>query len=151
MARLGDRSPIIGTCEVDEGEARSRFAAERVARLATVRSDGSPHLVPIVFALDDETIVFAVDDKPKATRKLQRLANIRGDPRVSVLVDHYDEDWTAVWWVRVDGRARVVDAGPALDRAVALLAQKYHQYAAGPPPGPAVLIDAETWRWWSSS
>ena len=136
---------------MDEGEARSRFAAERVARLATVRSDGSPHLVPIVFALDGETVVFAVDDKPKATRKLQRLANIRADPRVSVLVDHYDEDWTAVWWVRVDGRARVVDAGPALDRVVALLAERYPQYAAGPPPGPAVLIDVETWRWWSFS
>jgi hypothetical protein len=70
---------------------------------------------------------------------------------VSVLVDHYEEDWAAVWWVRVDGRARVVDAGPAFDRVVALLAEKYPQYAADPPPGPAVLIEVETWRWWSSS
>jgi PPOX class probable F420-dependent enzyme len=136
---------------VDEREARSRFAAARVARLATVRPDGSPHLVPIVFALDGSTVVFAVDDKPKATRELQRLANIRADPRVSVLVDHYDEDWPAVWWVRADGRARVVDAGPALERVVALLAEKYPQYAASPPPGPAVLIDVEAWRWWSFS
>jgi PPOX class probable F420-dependent enzyme len=134
---------------VDEREARSRFSAGRVARLATVRPDGSPHLVPVVFALDGSTVVFAVDDKPKVTRELQRLANIRADPRVSVLVDHYDEDWPALWWVRAEGRARVVDAGPALDRAVALLAEKYSQYAAGPPPGPAVLIDVETWRWWS--
>ncbi len=134
---------------MDEREARSRFSAGRVARLATVRPDGSPHLVPVVFALDSSTVVFAVDDKPKGTRELQRLANIRADPRVSVLVDHYDEDWTALWWVRAEGRARVVDAGPALDRAVALLAEKYSQYAAGPPPGPAVLIDVETWRWWS--
>ena len=134
---------------MDEREARSRFSAGRVARLATVRPDGSPHLVPIVFALDSSTVVFAVDDKPKATRELQRLANIRADPRVSVLVDHYDEDWTALWWVRADGRARVVDAGPALARALALLEQKYQQYAASPPPGPAVLIDVETWRWWS--
>jgi PPOX class probable F420-dependent enzyme len=134
---------------VNEREARSRFSAGRVARLATVRPDGSPHLVPVVFALDGSTVVFAVDDKPKVTRELQRLANIRADPRVSVLVDHYDEDWPALWWVRADGRARVVDAGPALDRAVALLAEKYSQYAAGPPPGPAVLIDVETWRWWS--
>jgi len=134
---------------VDEREARSRFSAGRVARLATVRPDGSPHLVPVVFALDGSTVVFAVDDKPKGTRELRRLANIRADPRVSVLVDHYDEDWPALWWVRVDGRARVIDAGPALDRAVALLAGKYSQYAAGPPPGPAVLIDVETWRWWS--
>ena len=134
---------------MDEREARSRFSAGRVARLATVRPDGSPHLVPVVFALDGSTVVFAVDDKPKGTRELRRLANIRADPRVSVLVDHYDEDWPALWWVRVDGRARVIDAGPALDRAVALLAGKYSQYAAGPPPGPAVLIDVETWRWWS--
>jgi PPOX class probable F420-dependent enzyme len=136
---------------VDEREARSRFAAARVARLSTVRPDGSPHLVPIVFALDGETVVSAVDDKPKTTRELRRLANIRGDPRVSVLVDHYEEDWAAVWWVRIDGRARVIDAGPALDHVVALLAEKYPQYAADPPPGPAVLIEVETWRWWSSS
>lgn len=136
---------------MDEREARSRFAAGRVARLSTVRPDGSAHLVPIVFALDGETVAFAVDDKPKRTRELRRLANIRADPRVSVLVDHYEEDWAAVWWVRVDGRARVVDAGPALDRVVALLAEKYPQYAADPPPGPAVLIEVETWRWWSSS
>jgi PPOX class probable F420-dependent enzyme len=136
---------------VDEREARSRFAAGRVARLSTVRPDGSPHLVPIVFALDGETLAFAVDDKPKTTRELRRLANIRADPRVSVLVDHYEEDWAAVWWVRVYGRSRVVDAGPAFDRIVALLAEKYPQYAADPPPGPAVLIEVETWRWWSSS
>jgi PPOX class probable F420-dependent enzyme len=134
---------------VDEQEARSRFAAGRVARLASLRPDGSPHLVPIVFAVDGSTIVFAVDDKPKATRELQRLANVRADPRVSVLVDHYVEDWPVVWWVRADGRARVVDAGPALGHAVALLAEKYARYAASPPPGPAVLIDVETWRWWS--
>jgi PPOX class probable F420-dependent enzyme len=151
MARPGARWPITGKREVDEREARYRFASGRVARLATVRSDGSPHLVPIVFALDGETVVFAVDDKPKTTRELQRLANIRADPRVSVLVDHYDEDWAAVWWVRVDGPARVVDAGPALDRAVARLAEKYPQYAADHPPGPAVLIAVETWRWWSYS
>ena len=136
---------------MDEREARSRFAAGRVARLSTVRPDGSPHLVPIVFALDGETVAFALDDKPKTTRELRRLANIRADPRVSVLVDHYEEDWAAVWWVRVDGRAGVVDAGPAFDRVVALLAEKYPQYAADPPPGPAVLIEVETWRWWSSS
>jgi PPOX class probable F420-dependent enzyme len=122
-----------------------------VARLATVRPDGSPHIVPVVFALDGATIAFAVDDKPKSTRELQRLVNIRAEPRVSVLVDHYDEDWAAVWWVRVDGRARVVDAGPALDHAMALLAEKYPQYVADPPPGPTVLIDVETWRWWSYS
>ena len=112
---------------MDEAEARSRFAASRVARLATVRPDGSPHLVPVVFALDGATIAFAVDDKPKSTRELQRLANIRADPRVSILVDHYDEDWAAVWWVRVDGRAPVAHAGPARDHPGAQRADQKHQ------------------------
>ena len=134
---------------MDEHEARSRFATGMVARLATVRPDGSPHVVPVVFALDGDTVMSSVDDKPKRTRELRRVANIRADPRVSLLVDHYDEEWPNVWWVRADGRARVVDAGPTLDRAVALLAAKYPQYAASPPAGPAVLVEVRTWRWWS--
>ncbi len=134
---------------MDEDEARSRFATGMVARLATVRPDGSPHVVPVVFALDGDTVVSAVDDKPKRTRELRRVANIRADPRVSLLVDHYDEEWPNVWWVRADGRARVVDGGPTLDRVVALLAAKYPQYAASPPAGPAVLVEVRTWRWWS--
>ncbi len=134
---------------MDEHEARSRFATGMVARLATVRPDGSPHVVPVVFALDGDTVVSAVDDKPKRTRELRRVANIRADPRVSLLVDHYDEEWPNVWWVRADGRARVVDGGPTLDRVVALLAAKYPQYAASPPAGPAVLVEVRTWRWWS--
>jgi PPOX class probable F420-dependent enzyme len=68
---------------------RERFAEARVAHLATVRPDGAPHLVPIVFALEDDRVYTAIDDKPKRTRELQRLANIAADPRVSVLVDSY--------------------------------------------------------------
>jgi PPOX class probable F420-dependent enzyme len=136
---------------LQEGEARDRFAATRVAHLATVRDDGAPHLVPIVFALDDSTIAFAVDQKPKRTTDLKRLQNIRAEPRVSVLADHYDEDWTTAWWVRADGVARIVGEGPERDRAIALLTEKYPQYRSGTPPGPAVLIDVRTWRWWSAT
>ena len=134
---------------MDEAEARARFAAARVARLATVRAGGAPHLVPVVFAVQDSTVLLVVDEKPKRTKELQRLANVRSEPRVSLLTDHYEDDWGDLWWVRADGRARVVEDGPERDRAVALLQAKYPQYAASPPTGPAVVVDVESWRWWS--
>jgi PPOX class probable F420-dependent enzyme len=90
-------------------EARRRFAASPVARLATVRPDGTPHLVPVVFALVGDVVTTAVDHKPKRSTSLQRLANLRAEPRCSLLVDHYDDDWTRLWWARADGRAEVVD------------------------------------------
>ncbi len=91
-------------------EARARFAAARVARLATADAGGRPHLVPIAFAVAGDTIYSAVDAKPKRTRALRRLANVRENPAVSLLVDHWDEeDWAALWWVRADGRGRVLD------------------------------------------
>jgi PPOX class probable F420-dependent enzyme len=134
---------------MDEAEARARFGAAPVARLATIDPDGGPHLVPVTFALDGSTVVFAVDQKPKRSKDLHRLANIRGDPRVSVLVDQYADDWRALWWVRADGRARVAPDGPDRDEAVRLLVHKYPQYEASPPLGPAVLIEVHRWRWWS--
>ena len=93
--------------------ARERFAAGRVARLATMSPDSRPHLVPVVFAVVGDTVWTAVDAKPKSTRSLRRLANIEANPRVSLLVDHYEEDWSALWWVRVDGKARLVSVGSA--------------------------------------
>lgn len=134
---------------MDEAEARARFTAARVARLATVRAGGAPHLVPVVFAVHDSTVLLVVDEKPKRTKELQRLANVRAEPRVSLLADHYEDAWGSLWWVRADGRARVVEDGPERDRAVALLQAKYPQYAASPPTGPAVVVDVESWRWWS--
>jgi PPOX class probable F420-dependent enzyme len=124
------------------------FAAARVARLATVGADGSPHLVPIVFALAGEVIHTAVDAKPKRHRALRRLANIAHEPRVSVLADHYDEDWSLLWWVRADGVARVLEESPA---GAAALAAKYPQYRITPPPGPFVEIRVERWSSWSST
>src|ERR671935_2729089 len=96
---------------------RNRVAAARVARLATVDARGRPHLVPFCFVLDGEELLSAVDAKPKATQRLRRLENVRANPAVSVLVDHYEEDWSRLWWVRVDGRAEVVESGGAADKA----------------------------------
>jgi PPOX class probable F420-dependent enzyme len=129
-------------------EAADRFAAARVARLATVRSDGAPHLVPIVFAVLGDVIYSAVDAKPKRHTRLQRLANIAHEQRVSVLVDRYDDDWTALWWVRADGTAQVLTTSPA---AVDALAGKYPQYRAAPPPGPFLEIQVRRWSAWSAS
>ncbi len=134
---------------MDETEAKARFGAAPVARLATVGSDGGPHVVPVTFALDGSTVVFAVDQKPKRRNDLQRLTNIRVDPRVSVLADHYEDDWRALWWVRADGRGRVAPDGRDREEALRLLARKYPQYRASPPLGPGVLIEVQAWRWWS--
>jgi PPOX class probable F420-dependent enzyme len=126
---------------------RERFAAARVARLATVGPDGAPHLVPIVFALAEGVIHTAVDAKPKRHRALRRLANIAHEPRVTVLADEYDEDWTQLWWVRADGVARVLDESPA---GAAALAAKYAQYRTTPPPGPFVEITVRRWSSWAA-
>jgi PPOX class probable F420-dependent enzyme len=122
-----------------------RFATARVARLATVRPDGGAHLVPIVFALAGDVIHSAVDAKPKRHRALQRLTNIAREPRVSVLADHYDEDWSLLWWVRADGIARVREASPA---GLAALQDKYPQYAVSPPAGPFLEIEVTKWTSW---
>jgi PPOX class probable F420-dependent enzyme len=139
---------------VEPAEARARFAAARVARLATAGSDGRPHLVPVVFALDGDTLYTAVDDvKPKATMRLRRLANIAANPAVALLADHYeDEDWTALWWVRADGTARLLDPGDdEAARARALLAGRYAQYRAAPPPGVVIAVDVARWSGWAAS
>ncbi|GAA0804475.1 TIGR03668 family PPOX class F420-dependent oxidoreductase [Spirilliplanes yamanashiensis] len=131
---------------------RELFAAARVARLATVAADGSPHLVPLVFAVDGDTVWSAVDAKPKRHTALRRLANVAAEPRVALLADHYTEDWTALWWVRADGTARVVAAGSAEGRrALAALTARYPQYAAAPPPGPVLAVDVHRWSGWSAA
>jgi PPOX class probable F420-dependent enzyme len=131
-------------------EARERFAAARVARLATADAAGRPHLVPVVFAVAGDTIVSAVDDKPKRTTRLRRLANVAENPAVALLADHYDDaDWSALWWVRADGVARVVAPGEAeARRAVGLLRERYAQYADRPPRGPVLAVDVTRWSGW---
>ncbi|HEV8251034.1 MAG TPA: TIGR03668 family PPOX class F420-dependent oxidoreductase [Gaiellaceae bacterium] len=128
-----------------------RLARARVARLATTDRDGRPHLVPIVFALDGDTLYSAVDSKPKRSRRLRRIENARARPDVTVLVDHYEEDWSRLWWIRLRGRARVLDGGPEHDRALALLVEKYPQYREHPPGGPVLAVDVTEVRTWSSA
>lgn len=133
---------------MDGDWAREQFRAARVARLATADEHGRPHLVPIVFAVAGAAIYSAVDAKPKTSTALRRLANIAANPQASLLVDRYDDDWTQLWWARADGTARVLLDGT---QAVELLAQRYPQYHAEPPPGPVVVIDVWRWSGWSAS
>jgi PPOX class probable F420-dependent enzyme len=119
----------------------------RVARLATVGADGRPHVVPICFALDGDTLYSAVDSKPKSTRRLRRLANIEANPQVEVVIDHWDEDWSRLWWVRLSGRARIVEQEA---RGLELLQAKYAQYRAAPPEGPFIVVMVESRREWSA-
>ena len=135
-------------------EAKRRFAAARVARLATVTPANDPHLVPICFAVDSDqaTIYSAVDAKPKTTSDLKRLRNIAANPSVTLLVDHYDDDWTSVWWVRVDGNATLVDDGPERAKGLQALAAKYPQYADDPDLlGRVVVVRPTKWTFWAYS
>jgi PPOX class probable F420-dependent enzyme len=139
---------------MDTVEMRGRFAAARVAHLATVRADGRPHVVPICFAVDGDRVVSLVDDKPKRSLELTRLANVRLQPAVSVLVDeYYDDDWSRLWWVRADGSAAVVEGGVDHSHAAGLLAAKYPQYAHHRdvrPAGAVLVITVERWSGWAS-
>ncbi|WP_328624816.1 TIGR03668 family PPOX class F420-dependent oxidoreductase [Streptomyces sp. NBC_00353] len=135
-------------------EARERFAAARIAHLATTDAASRPHLVPVVFALDGDTVMLAVDHKPKRTVRLKRLANIAANPSVCLLTDHYEEDWDRLWWVRADGEARVLpspDRFPEAARCVGLLTAKYQQYADRPPDGPVVEVSVLRWSGWRAS
>lgn len=129
---------------------RDRFGRARVGRLATANAGGQPHLVPFCFVLVDDRIVSVVDAKPKRTQQLRRLSNIRAQPRVSVLADEYDEDWSRLWWVRADGTARVIESGPERESAVASLTDKYPQYREQPPAGPVIEITVDRWVGWAS-
>jgi PPOX class probable F420-dependent enzyme len=130
---------------------RRRLEASVVARLATVNSDGRPHIVPICFALDDQTLYFAIDAKPKKTTDLKRLRNIAANPDVAILVDHYEEDWTKLWWVRLDGTARIVNDHDDIERALDLLAGRYLQYRTNRPRGPVVAVSIQRQSAWSAS
>lgn len=134
---------------LDPATVRARVAAAPVARLATVTADGEPHVVPICFTLAGERIYSAVDHKPKTTAALKRLDNVAATPTASLLVDHYADDWTTLWWARADGVAGIVDDGGERAGALAALAEKYHQYEAEPPRGPMLRIDVTRWTGWT--
>jgi PPOX class probable F420-dependent enzyme len=135
---------------VETAELRRRFASSPVARLSTVRSDGRPHVVPIVFALVGDTVFSAVDAKPKRSRDLQRLANVRAEPRCALLVDHYEDDWRRLWWVRADGVAEVVDE-PVGHPGIQALVQRFSQYRDEPPSGPLLVVSVQRWTGWTST
>ncbi len=132
-------------------ELRRRFASSPVARLATVRPDGGPHVVPVVFALVGDTVYSAVDAKPKRTRGLQRVANVRAEPRCALLVDHYEDDWRQLWWVRADGPGEVVDEPSAAHPGIRALVQRFPQYRDAPPSGPLLVVTVERWSGWAST
>jgi PPOX class probable F420-dependent enzyme len=134
---------------MEQAEARRRLAGSKVAHLATLSAEGRPHVVPIVFALEADTLYFAVDSKPKKTTRLARLKNIAANPAVSVLVDHYEDDWAKLWWVRADGAARVVTDDTEAQRALDLLAKRYAQHAAERPAGPVVAIHIDRVTGWT--
>jgi PPOX class probable F420-dependent enzyme len=150
---------------MNEDHARARLAAARVGRLATITPTGTPHLVPVVFAVVGEFLYTALDSKPKTTMSLQRLANIDANGLASLLVDAYTEDWSTLWWVRVDGSAQVLTAHDSehgrtagrQDRpeqvgiALKALARKYPQYLSQPPTGPVIAVRVTRWVWWEAT
>jgi PPOX class probable F420-dependent enzyme len=135
---------------VNEPELRRRFASSPVARLSTVRPDGQPHIVPVMFALSGDVVFSAVDTKPKRSTRLQRTVNVESEPRCSLLVDHYEDDWAKLWWVRADGEAAVVDPAEASSGLSALVA-RHVQYQQVPPPGPLLAVRVRHWSGWSAS
>jgi PPOX class probable F420-dependent enzyme len=148
----GRRRPGPAPLNLTEQDARRRFAAAVVARLATVTDAGRPHIVPITFAVDGDRIYTAVDAKPKTTViGLRRLSNIRARPQVSLIADHYAPDWAALWWARADGTAAVLEEPGQMATPVALLTARYPQYRDRPPDGPVIAIRVARWTGWAAS
>jgi PPOX class probable F420-dependent enzyme len=136
---------------VRKAEALDLVARAPLGRLATVRPDGRPHIVPVTYAIAGETIATMVDHKPKTTTRLQRLANITANPAVSLLVDEWSDDWDRLWWVRIDGSARIHYADDEWRTARTLLQSRYHQYQDHPPQGPAIVIAIDRVTGWAGS
>jgi PPOX class probable F420-dependent enzyme len=132
-------------------DAVAMFAESPVAMLATVGPVGAPHVVPVVFAVRDDVVYTAVDAKRKSTQRLRRLANIEGNPQVSILVHHYDDDWARLWWVRADGVAAVHYSGEEMAAGYALLRAKYPQYQRIALDGPVVTVEVARWSSWQGS
>jgi PPOX class probable F420-dependent enzyme len=131
--------------ELSREAIESLLATWPVARLATLRADGAPALVPVVFARSAGRLWLPVDGKPKrAGGELARVVQLRRDPRAALLLDQYEADWTALWWLRLDGVAELVgEGGAGFDGARAALLRKYPQYAETPlfrPGAPPLLI-----------
>ncbi|MGW3196291.1 TIGR03668 family PPOX class F420-dependent oxidoreductase [Streptomyces sp. NPDC001118] len=133
--------------EPTDEELRARFTQARVLRLGTADAAGKPHLVPATFAVVGDTVAIAVDHKPKRHTNLKRLRNVQENPAVTLLVDHFTEDWNDLWWVRADGEARVVENELAYELVDALV-DKYEQYRERRPVGPVIEIHVSRWSGW---
>ena len=124
---------------------------ERTATLATIAADGRPHLVPVCFALEAGAIVIAIDEKPKRGGELARLRNLARDPRASLLVQHYADDWTELAWVRCEGRGAVLPRGDERPGALTALRGRYPRYATMELERlPLIVMGVErvvSWRW----
>ena len=136
---------------MDAAQARARFAAMRVVRLATVTGDGRPRVVPVVCATVGDTVYSAVDAKPKRTTRLARLDDVAANPAVCLLADHYEEDWTALWWVRADGQARVLEGGGDRAEVAHALAQLRARYPQQTVTGAVLAVDVTRWSGWAAS
>jgi PPOX class probable F420-dependent enzyme len=110
---------------------------------------GRPHVVVVTFALAGDVVVTAVDHKPKSTQRLARLRHIEANPQVSLLVDHYDEDWSRLWWARAEGTAQVLTDAAERAEPVDRLVAKYPQYAQLRPAGPVIQVAVERWTGWT--
>ncbi len=141
----------VSRLDLPVDEARRRFSAARVARLATADGEGQPHIVPVTFAAAGDHIYSAVDAKPKRTTLLRRLRNIAANSRVAVLADHYDDNWDELWWVRADGHAAILDTPGEMAGPLRLLAERYPQYRWNQPGGPVISVLVERWAGWSAS
>ena len=135
---------------MERDEALRRLESVSVATLATISPDGRAHLVPMVYALEGSDLVTAIDDKPKSSSVLRRVENIRRDPRVTVLAHHYQEDWNALWWVRIDGLAGIEEQSESFERAVNALRIRYRQYQTVLIRGPVIRIAIGAVSGWSA-
>jgi PPOX class probable F420-dependent enzyme len=141
---------MLAVMRLEPAEARCRFAASPVLRLATADAEGRPHVVPCTFVLDEaDRVAIGIDSKPKSSANLRRLRNISVNPRISMIVDHYANDWTQLWWARADGTAVVEQSGPAHAACWGLLRDKYPQYAGQVLTGPVVVVAVESWTGWA--
>jgi PPOX class probable F420-dependent enzyme len=137
--------------KLPEGKARALFARVPVVRLGTADGQGRPHVVVVTFAVELDTIYTAVDQKPKSGTNLKRLRNVGENPQVSMLADEYSDDWDALWWVRADGRAVILDDRRQMADPLRLLANRYWQYREAPPTGPVLAVTVERWSGWSAA
>jgi PPOX class probable F420-dependent enzyme len=133
-----------------EGEARARFATVPVARLGTADAQGRPHVVVVTFVVEGDAIYTAVDQKPKSGVNLKRLRNVGENPQVTMLADHYSDDWETLWWVRADGRAAILADQRQMAAPLRLLANRYPQYRQAPPNGPVLAVTVERWSGWAA-